>query len=109
MLKLVIFFSNFYYRIEEIKFTRVRLGHTRLTHSYHFTRDQVPICAQCNCLYTIEHILKNCPKFRNERKNHFGNFTLSSKSIEELLDRKNANKNISIINFLKSTNLFSEI
>ena len=103
------FFSNFYYRIEEIKFTRVRLGHTRLTHSYHFTRDQVPICAQCNCLYTIEHILKNCPKFRNERKNHFNNFTLSSKSIEELLDRKNANKNISIINFLKSTNLFSEI
>ena len=102
-------FSNFHSRIEEIKFTRIRIGHTRLTHSYLFTGDQVPICTVCNCVNTIRHILRLCPNFRNERKNYFGKFTLSIKSMKEILDRKNANKNRSLINFIKSINLFSEI
>ena len=102
-------FSNFHSRIDEIKFTRIRLGHTRLTHSYLLTGDQVPLCTTCNCIYTIRHMLRLCPKFRNERKNHFGRFTLSIQSTKEILDRKNINKNKSLINFLKATNLFSEL
>ena len=100
---------NFFSRIDEIKFTRIRLGHTRFTHSYHFTGDQFPICAQCNCLYTINHILRLCPRFRNERKNHFGKFILSTKSLQEFLDRKNPNQNQAVINFIKSINFFKEI
>ena len=102
-------FNNFFSRIDEIKFTRIRLGHTRFTHSYHFTGDQFPICAQCNCPYTIRHILRLCPRFRNERKKHFGKFTLSPKSLQEILDRKNSYQNKAVINFIKDINFFKEI
>ena len=100
------FFGNFSKRIEEIKFTRIRLGHTRLTHSYHFTGDEAPMCEQCRRVASIKHILLLCPRFYNERKNHFGNSIIS---IKELLDRKNPDKNKAVINFLQSTNLFKEI
>ena len=103
------YFNNFLFRIDEIKFTRVRLGHTRLTHSYHFTGDQAPVCDVCNCVYSIRHILRLCPRFRIQRKLHFGKFVLSTNTIKEFLDRKNTNKNKSVINFLKATNLFTEI
>ena len=70
-------FSNFYSRLDEIKFTRIRLGHTRLTHSYFFTESQAPICEECQCLLTVFHIICECPRFENERLLLLGNLTLS--------------------------------
>ena len=99
-------FNTFYSRIEEIKFTRIRLGHTRLTHSHFLTGDEPLICANCNVIYSIKHILLVCPRFYNERKNHFGNSVIS---IKKLLNRKNQDENKSVIDFMKSINLFTEI
>jgi hypothetical protein len=35
--------------------TRLRLGHTRLTHKHLLTKDPIPICA-CGCEITVNHI-----------------------------------------------------
>ncbi|KAI5751697.1 hypothetical protein M8J77_010037 [Diaphorina citri] len=46
-------------RFEEIVLTRMRIGHTRLTHSYLFTRSPQPSC-RCGEILTVKHIL-SCP------------------------------------------------
>ncbi|KAI5738408.1 hypothetical protein M8J77_006641 [Diaphorina citri] len=46
-------------RFEEIVLTRMRIGHTRLTHSYLFTRSPQPSC-RCGGILTVKHIL-SCP------------------------------------------------
>ena len=40
---------------------RLRLGHTRLTHSYLMSRDHVPYCDDCLVPLTVRHILVECP------------------------------------------------
>ncbi|KAI5743594.1 hypothetical protein M8J77_019999 [Diaphorina citri] len=46
-------------RMEEVVLTRLRIGHTRLTHKYLFTREPQPVC-QCGETLSIQHILV-CP------------------------------------------------
>ncbi|KAI5746926.1 hypothetical protein M8J77_009130 [Diaphorina citri] len=46
-------------RMEEVVLTRLRIGHTRLTHEYLFTREPQPVC-QCGETLSIQHILV-CP------------------------------------------------
>ena len=48
-------------RREEVVLCRLRLGHTRLTHSYILDRDTRPQCEHCLCPLTIQHILVECP------------------------------------------------
>ncbi|KAI5708458.1 hypothetical protein M8J77_003507 [Diaphorina citri] len=43
-------------RMEEVVLTRLRIGHTRLTHKHIFTREPQPLC-QCGVILTIHHIL----------------------------------------------------
>ena len=102
-------FNNFYLRIDEIKFTRLRLGHTRLTHSHFFNGNIAPICAECQTPYTVNHILCRCPRFENERLIHLGDLTLTKQNILQFLNRSNPCKNRNLIEFLKSANLFTEI
>ena len=102
-------FSNFYSRLDEIKFTRIRLGHTRLTHSYFFTESLAPICEECQCLLTVFHILCTCPRFENERLLLLRNLILSRQNIRGFLNRSNPSKNHEIIKFLKETDLYKEI
>ena len=102
-------FNNFSLRLDEIKFPRLRLGHTRLTHSYFFTGEPAPICAVCNTLYTVYHILCRCPRFENERLTHLGELTITRQNLNEFLNRSNPCKNRNLVEFLKTTHLFTEI
>ena len=54
-------------RREEIILCRLRLGHTRLTHSYIMDRESRPICDRCQCPCTVQHLLIECLKYANER------------------------------------------
>ena len=38
----------------------LRIGHTRLTHSYLLSGDDLPECGTCQCLLTVKHILVEC-------------------------------------------------
>lgn len=53
-----------------VKLNRLRIGHSRLTHSYLISKSNRPICDLCNCDINVTHILIECPKYLNERQKH---------------------------------------
>ncbi|KAI5746576.1 hypothetical protein M8J77_005081 [Diaphorina citri] len=55
---------------------RLRIGHTKITHSFLFRREDPPVCDKCNVPLTVEHIVLSCRKMRF-RPNSFLNSTLS--------------------------------
>jgi len=88
-------------RRADIIFTRLRTGHSLLTHSYLLNKDPPPICNICKTQITILHILVHCPKFHKERSA----LSISNKPIEILED---SHQNIQkILKFLTNTNLKS--
>ncbi|XP_069968730.1 uncharacterized protein [Bactrocera oleae] len=58
--------------IPEIQiFTRLRLGHTILTHQHILDRNITPGCRLCNSpTNSVEHILNICPTFRHIRRDY---------------------------------------
>lgn len=89
-------------RIDQVKITRLRIGHTHLTHSYHMSSKEQPTCEECQCTLTIEHLLVQCPKYAECRVTSGIQTNLSSAlgSIENLENT---------INFLKITNLYEKL
>ena len=55
-------------RREEIVLCRLRLGHTRLTHSFLLDREPRPECAHCNCYLSVRHLLIDCIGYDDERQ-----------------------------------------
>lgn len=51
--------------------TRIRLGHSKLTHSYLLSPYQdAPLCSSCNDLLTVEHIFVKCNTLDKKRKEY---------------------------------------
>ena len=50
-------------RREEVVLTRLRIGHSYLTHSYLLKGEPPPECDTCDCRLTIQHILVDCIKY----------------------------------------------
>ena len=61
-----------------------------------------PMCQEWNAILTVEHILLNCKKFENSRKNHLKNIT----SMKNVFDN---NECKTILNFLREVQLFEKI
>ena len=57
-------------RREETTLTRLRIGHTRLTHSFILKEEPLPKC-QCGNQYSIKHILIECTKLNHTRKKFY--------------------------------------
>ena len=55
-------------RRNEIALTRLRIGHTRLTHQYIVEGSDAPVCAPCDEVLSVEHILVHCPRYNNQRR-----------------------------------------
>ncbi|XP_067121864.1 uncharacterized protein [Centruroides vittatus] len=91
-----------YDRRSGVILTRLRIGHTRLTHQYFLKGDDQPVCQYCICTVSVKHILCNCVAFDQSRRQHFGNASLR----EILGHRPNLDK---ILNFLKVININREI
>ena len=51
--------------------TRLRIGHTRLTHSYLLKREDQPFCISCNEPITVKHFLIDCIEFSHVRRKFF--------------------------------------
>ena len=58
-------------RKEDVVLTRLRIGHTRLTHSYLLQREEQPVCIGCNEPLTVKHILVDCVDFLQTTRNGF--------------------------------------
>ncbi|XP_058817848.1 uncharacterized protein LOC131681154 [Topomyia yanbarensis] len=90
-------------RIEQKVLSRLRVGHTRITHAHTISRVNPPLCSTCNSRFTVEHILVNCPVYEDLRRQHD-----VSSSIKDILGNDPSREEKLLI-FLKNANLFAEI
>ena len=58
-------------RREELILSRLRIGHSHLTHSYLLKREDQPECVPCQCPLTIKHILIDCLDFADIRQQFY--------------------------------------
>jgi ribonuclease HI len=87
-------------RRDQVVLTRTRIGHTRLTHSYHMEHKERPTCQTCDVAVTIRHLLFECPVYDDSRRTY--NIRESSLGNDE-------RGNLNIINFLKHNQIYDEI
>jgi len=59
--------SNNKSRLISVILTRLRIGHTRLTHGHLMEARPLPYCDNCLVPLTVEHILVECPEYINQR------------------------------------------
>lgn len=50
-------------RRDSVVITRLRIGHTRLTHGYLIAKCNQPVCQECKVMLTVKHILAECKKY----------------------------------------------
>ena len=87
----------------EVILTRLRIGHTRLTHSYILEGSSAPVCAHCGAPLSVEHILVHCPRFNHLRRKYF----LFGKPLSDILGDSVDVDNL--MNYLKGANIFNDI
>ena len=92
-------------RHHEVILTRLRIGHTNLTHGHLMSTPHgpPPTCDICHCLISVKHVLIECPKYVRQRSifNHLN-------VVDVLAEGNNFSLN-KIISFLKSSLLLSKI
>ena len=54
-------------RREDVMMTRLRLGHTHLTHTHILSNSPSPVCSACGTDLTVNHILLTCPVLDTHR------------------------------------------
>ena len=78
--------NNLVSRLDAVIVNRLKIGHSRLTHSYLLSGEDQPICTKCDTVLTVKHILLDCPGLRDVRLKYF---TASSlKDIFESIDNQ---------------------
>ena len=93
-------------RLEDIKITRLRIGHTRFARDYYFTGDPnvPPECLECGEILTVEHVLLECGNFYQERHVCFGDENLSLPSL-----LGNPDMFHKVLEFFKAIDMYSKI
>ncbi|XKL60194.1 hypothetical protein PGB90_001210 [Kerria lacca] len=85
-------------RKEQVALSRLRLGHTKITHGFLLDRSPAPICQNCNLQITVSYLL-----YQNIRQK----YSLST-SLEQILS-DNPDKILSLMKFLKSSHFLLKI
>ena len=88
-------------RREEVVLARLRLGHTRVTHSYLLQGEEPPQCVGCDAPFTVRHFLLECSDFAQVRNN-----CIHVDNMKELFQDIHID---SIMPFLRQINLFNKI
>lgn len=86
-------------RRDAVKITRLRLGHTRLTHGHIMTKEDPSIC-NCGEVITVEHIFNSCKLTRKARKEY---------KIENIFVLNEDTKFKDIIKFIKKIRVYNDI
>ena len=79
-------------RQKDIVLTRLRIGHTHLTHSYLLKSEEQPECIPCNEALTVKHILIDCKDFDHIRNKYF-----TAISMKDLFDNVDSKKILGFI------------
>ena len=88
-------------RKEDIILTRLRIGHSRLTHKHFLLNEEFPECIPCGCPLTIKHVLIECVDTADIRRQYFNCIDL-----ETLF---NSVAGGTILAYLSEINLISQI
>ena len=88
-------------RKEQVTITRLRIGHSRLTHSFILKQEQQPQCLTCQTPCTIKHVLLECKVFNDTRKHYF-----HANSMKDLFENVHMDN---VLSFLKETGLYQKI
>lgn len=84
--------------------TRVRIGHTRLTHMFLLKKEPPPSCECCGTLLDVQHLILQCRKYDNERREN----NIDSTSLRSALNNEEETiKNI--LKFFHDTGLYSKL
>ena len=87
--------------IREVVLAQLRLGHTRVTHSYLLQGEEQPQCVVCDAPFTVRHFLLECGDFAPVRNNCF-----HVDNLKELFEDIHID---SIMKFLRQINLFNKM
>ena len=88
-------------RRDEVIFTRLRIGHTALTHKYLLQGDEKPFCVGCDTDFTIRHILTECLDFGEIRRKYY-----KCKKLQDIFSVVGPSK---ILNFMKAIGLYGKL
>lgn len=91
--------TNFHNRKDQTVLTRLRIGHTNLTHVHLIEKTPPPICS-CNEVLTVQHIFE-C----TNNQSSIAKFNVNYQSLK--IDDKNVTEKI--LDFLKEVNLYNRI
>jgi len=85
-------------RQDAVLLRRLRIGHTRLTHSYLLNRQDQPDCSHCYCALTIAHVLLECNHYNAVRQRY-----CNVSSLHDLFDTVDAQN---ILGFIRDIGLY---
>ena len=85
---------------EQVILSRLRIGHTRTTHSYQLKTKQQPTCHACQTKYIVKHILIECTNLAHIRET-FSN-TNNMKELFRNIETRN------VMSFLKAINKYAK-
>ena len=88
-------------RKEEVTLTRLRIGHTFITHSFLLKGEDWPLCIPCQEPFSVKHVLLDCTDFRFIRSRFY-----RVSSLKELFDTVEP---VRIFSFLKEIRLYNKI
>ena len=88
-------------RREERVLSRIRIGHSHITHCYLLRGEDTPECIPCDCRLTVRHILTDCVDLAAVRTNYFNDMNL-----KDLFDTVPSHL---ILSYLREINLFYKI
>ena len=91
-------------RHHSVVLARLRIGHTRLTHSYLLTKSPSPLCSHCNSLLSVEHFLLSCPLYSSHR-----HLLDTSSGLSSCLQNSNQNAVQNLFRFLDANRLTNQL
>ena len=88
----------------DVILTRLRIGHSRLTHKHLLLDETEPTCPHCySSVLTIRHLLTDCPGLRHIYRHYFNS---SSPILMNLIGEK---PHYELFNFLKDAGFYHDI
>ena len=88
-------------RREEVVLSRLRIGHTFLTHCFLLKSEPRPECVPCQCPLTVKHLLLECEDTALVRDRYF-----QANTLRELFDNESHG---TVLDFLREVQLYDKM